>query len=142
MESAPAIAKNIPADAPPIWPFLFITIACGAISGFHGLVSSGTTSKQLACATDARPIGYGGMLGEGVLGMLAVLAATAGFSTAAEWHVHYASWGAASGLSAKLDAFVSGGATFVAALGIPMQTLPRSYCGNAARRKTKQSQPG
>jgi carbon starvation protein len=119
--AAPMVNPS-PEGAPPMIPFLFITIACGAISGFHGLVSSGTTSKQVGCMTDARPIGYGGMLGEGVLGMLAVLAATAGFSNAAEWHVHYASWGAASGLSAKLDAFVSGGATFVAALGIPMQT--------------------
>jgi carbon starvation protein len=116
------VVNPAPEGAPPMIPFLFITIACGAISGFHGLVSSGTTSKQVGCMTDARPIGYGGMLGEGILGMLAVLAATAGFSTAAEWHVHYASWGAASGLSAKLDAFVSGGATFVAALGIPLET--------------------
>ena len=116
------IINPAPEGAPPMIPFLFITIACGAISGFHGLVSSGTTSKQVGCMTDARPIGYGGMLGEGILGMLAVLAATAGFSTAAEWHVHYASWGAASGLSAKLDAFVSGGAMFVASLGIPLET--------------------
>ena len=116
------VVNPAPEGAPPMIPFLFITIACGAISGFHGLVSSGTTSKQVGCMTDARPIGYGGMLGEGTLGMLAVLAATAGFSTAAEWHVHYASWGAASGLSAKLDAFVSGGATFLAALGIPLET--------------------
>jgi carbon starvation protein len=118
---APAI-NVAPEGAPPMIPFLFITIACGAISGFHGLVSSGTTSKQVGCMTDARPIGYGGMLGEGVLGMLAVLAATAGFASTAEWSGHYASWGAASGLSAKLDAFVSGGATFVAALGIPRGT--------------------
>jgi len=115
---APVI-NAAPADAPPMIPFLFITIACGAISGFHGLVSSGTTSKQIACMTDARPIGYAGMLGEGTLGLLAVLATTAGFSAAADWHTHYASWGAANGLSAKLDAFVSGGATFVASLGIP-----------------------
>ena len=118
---APAI-NVAPEGAPPMIPFLFITIACGAISGFHGLVSSGTTSKQVGCMTDARAIGYGGMLGEGALGMLAVLAATAGFASGAEWHSHYASWGAASGLSAKLDAFVSGGATFVAALGIPHAT--------------------
>ncbi len=110
-----------PEGAPPMIPFLFITIACGAISGFHGLVSSGTTSKQVACMTDARPIGYGGMLGEGALGLLAVLAATAGFSNAADWHAHYQSWGAANGLSAKLDAFVSGGASFVGALGIPVE---------------------
>jgi len=111
-----------PEGAPPMIPFLFITIACGAISGFHGLVSSGTTSKQVACMTDARPIGYGGMLGEGTLGLLAVLASTAGFATGAEWNLHYASWGAASGLGPKLDAFVTGGGHFVAALGLPFET--------------------
>jgi carbon starvation protein len=116
---APAINPS-PEGAPPMIPFLFITIACGAISGFHGLVSSGTTSKQVSCMTDARVIGYGGMLGEGALGLLAVLAATAGFASTTEWSSHYASWGAASGLGAKLDAFVSGGGTFVAALGIPI----------------------
>jgi len=117
---APAVNAH-PAGAPPMITFLFITIACGAISGFHGLVSSGTTSKQIACMTDARPIGYAGMLGEGTLGMLAVLAATAGFATRADWTAHYASWGAANGLSAKLDAFVSGGATFVTSLGLPVE---------------------
>jgi carbon starvation protein len=117
---APALNPS-PEGAPPMIPFLFITIACGAISGFHGLVSSGTTSKQIGCMTDARPIGYGGMLGEGSLGLLAVLAATAGFATASEWHGHYASWGAANGLSAKLGAFVGGGASFVASLGIPKE---------------------
>ena len=111
-----------PEGAPPMIPFLFITIACGAVSGFHGLVSSGTTSKQVSCMTDARAIGYGGMLGEGALGMLAVLAATAGFASGADWHAHYSSWGAASGLSVKLDAFVSGGATFVSSLGIPFES--------------------
>ena len=118
---APAV-NPAPPGAPPMLPFLFITIACGAISGFHGLVASGTTSKQVGHMTDARAIGYGGMLGEGALGLLAVLAATAGFSSTAEWHVHYASWGEASGLSAKLDAFVTGGARFVAALGVPLDT--------------------
>jgi carbon starvation protein len=116
---APAFNLS-PEGAPPVIPFLFITIACGAISGFHGLVSSGTTSKQVGCMTDARAIGYGAMLGEGSLGMLAVLASTAGFASYAEWSGHYASWGAASGLGAKLDAFVSGSATFVSSLGIPM----------------------
>jgi carbon starvation protein len=118
---APAVNPN-PVGAPPMIPFLFITIACGAISGFHGLVSSGTTSKQVSCATDAKAIGYGGMLGEGTLGMLAVLASTAGFATFADWSDHYASWGAADGLEAKLAAFVNGGATFVGALGIPEAT--------------------
>ena len=111
-----------PEGAPSLIPFLFVTIACGAISGFHGLVSSGTTSKQLARMTDARPIGYGAMLAEGFLGLMAVLAATAGFADASEWWTHYSSWGAANGLAAKLDAFVSGGARFVEVLGIPFET--------------------
>jgi carbon starvation protein len=117
---APMINPN-PEGAPPLLPFLFITIACGAISGFHGLVSSGTTSKQISCMTDARPIGYGGMLGEGTLGMMAVMATTAGFATTADWYTHYASWGAASGLGPKLSAFVDGGARFIGALGIPVE---------------------
>jgi len=111
-----------PEGAPSMIPFLFVTIACGAISGFHGLVASGTTSKQLSKMTDARPIGYGAMLAEGFLGLMAVLAATAGFKESSGWWAHYSSWGAANGLAAKLDAFVSGGASFVAALGIPFET--------------------
>jgi carbon starvation protein len=111
-----------PEGAPSLIPFLFVTIACGAISGFHGLVASGTTSKQLSRMTDARPIGYGAMLAEGFLGLMAVLAASAGFESSSEWWSHYSSWGAANGLAAKLDAFVSGGASFVAALGIPFET--------------------
>ncbi len=78
IRSAPAIASNIPSDAPPMLPFLFITIACGACSGFHCLVSSGTTSKQLQCASDAQLIGYGSMLGEGMLAVLVILACCAG----------------------------------------------------------------
>ncbi|TWT56203.1 carbon starvation CstA family protein [Allorhodopirellula solitaria] len=78
VQSAPAIAQNIPSDAPPMLPFLFITIACGACSGFHCLVSSGTTSKQLSCASDAQMIGYGSMLGEGMLAVLVILACCAG----------------------------------------------------------------
>ncbi|MBI5788897.1 MAG: carbon starvation protein A [Candidatus Schekmanbacteria bacterium] len=56
----------------PLFPLLFITVACGACSGFHGIVSSGTTSKQLAKESDARLVGYGGMLLEGVVAMLAL----------------------------------------------------------------------
>jgi carbon starvation protein len=57
----------------PVWPFLFITIACGAISGFHALVASGTSSKQLAKESQARTIGYGGMLLEGLLAVLVLV---------------------------------------------------------------------
>jgi carbon starvation protein len=115
-----APATNFQAEGTPPWfPFLFITIACGAISGFHGLVSGGTTSKQVATWSDAKPIGYGSMLGEGLLALLATLAVTAGFKTSAEWHVHYGSWSAANGLSAKISAFVLGAGEFVSGVGIP-----------------------
>jgi carbon starvation protein len=60
-----------------LFPFVFITIACGAISGFHGLISSGTTPKMVSKESDIRPIGYGAMLIEGVVGVLALIAATA-----------------------------------------------------------------
>ncbi|MDP3966229.1 MAG: carbon starvation CstA family protein, partial [archaeon] len=63
-----------------LWPILFITVACGAISGFHGLVSSGTTSKQLSKESDGRRIGYGGMLMEGLLAILVTLIAVAGLN--------------------------------------------------------------
>ncbi len=134
MTSAPMIARNIPADAPPMLPFLFITIACGACSGFHCLVSSGTTSKQVACETDAQYIGYGGMLLEGALAVLVILCCTAGLgmgvvSESGEmltgidaWHTRYnpeAGWGAFK-LSAKVSAFVDGGANFLTAIGIPL----------------------
>ena len=78
MESTPAITQTLPANTPPIWPFLFITIACGAISGFHCLVSSGTSSKQLSSETDAQAIGYGSMLLEGALAVVVILACCAG----------------------------------------------------------------
>lgn len=76
--SAPAIAKDIPPDAPPIWPFLFITIACGAVSGFHCMVSSGTSSKQVASEEDAQYVGYGAMLLEGGLAVVVIIACCAG----------------------------------------------------------------
>ena len=57
-----------------LFPILFVTIACGAISGFHSLIASGTTSKQLNCEKDARVIGYGGMLIECVLAIISLIA--------------------------------------------------------------------
>ncbi len=115
---APAVQLH-PEGAPPIYPFLFVTIACGAISGFHSLVSSGTTVKQLDNEGHAKMIGYGGMLAEGVLSTMAIIACTAGFATVTLWNKHYASWGAAAGLGTKLSAFVDGAGNFVAACGIP-----------------------
>jgi len=63
----------------PLFPFAFITIACGAISGFHSLISSGTTPKMIDRESDIRPIGYGAMLMEGLVGIIALLAAAAMF---------------------------------------------------------------
>ena len=62
-----------------LYPFVFITIACGAISGFHALISSGTTPKMIAKETDARMIGYGSMLMEGTVGVVALIAAASLF---------------------------------------------------------------
>lgn len=115
---APAFQAD-PVGAPSWFPFLFITIACGAISGFHGLVSSGTTSKQIKNWKDARPIGYGGMLGEGTLALMATLAVAAGFASFEAWHVHYGDWENAQGLSSAINAFVHGSTYFLSGLGLP-----------------------
>jgi len=80
---APMVNWN-PSGAPLIFPFLFITIACGAISGFHCLVSSGTSSKQLDNERDARFVGYGSMLTEGFLATLVILACVAGLGLGVE----------------------------------------------------------
>jgi carbon starvation protein len=121
--SAPLFRPN-PEGAPSMYPFTFIIIACGAASGFHSLVSSGTTSKQIDKEPDARFIGYGGMVGESLLGLLAVLATTAGVVgvgglTAAEvWANQYADWGAIQGLGNQVGVFITGAAQFVERLGI------------------------
>lgn len=148
--SAPAIAENVPADAPPVWPFLFITIACGAVSGFHCLVSSGTSSKQLENENHAQYVGYGAMLLEGALAVIVILACCAGvgmgqYERVADtngdinyvasvdegqeitgrnaWDRRYnAERGWASfKLADKVGAFVAGGANFLQAIGIPLK---------------------
>ena len=78
MSSMPLI--DTPNNATPVFPVLFTTIACGAISGFHSLVSSGTTSKQLDKETDAKPIAYGGMLLECVLAIMTLIATAYAYS--------------------------------------------------------------
>ena len=128
---APAVNWN-PEGAPAIFPFLFITIACGAISGFHCLVSSGTTSKQIKCESDAQFVGYGSMLTEGFLAVLVILACVAGLGLgtvagtgdsfppgAAAYEAKYSSWNTAAKLGDKVGAFVEGAANFLRALGIP-----------------------
>jgi carbon starvation protein len=105
---APAINLNVPPGAPPLVPLLFVTIACGAISGFHGLVGSGTTSKQLDKEPDSRFVGYLGALGEGSLALVTIIAATAGFASLADWEGMYSSFGQGGVL-----AFVTGGASIL-----------------------------
>ncbi|WP_435196626.1 carbon starvation CstA family protein [Natronomonas sp. EA1] len=91
----------------PLFPLLFITIACGTISGFHSLVSSGTTSKQLNKESDARAIGYGGMLGEGLLAIVALSTlAVAGVT-------------AGGGIGRALPNFATGGGIILTSFGIP-----------------------
>ncbi len=133
---APAIrlGADAPPDVPWIFPFLFVTVACGAISGFHCLVSSGTSSKQLKCETDAQFVGYGSMLTEGFLAVLVILACVAGIGLgvpemaggqptgktlegAAAYAAKYDSWGSAG--KGAISAFVEGSANFIRALGLP-----------------------
>ncbi|MAF21467.1 MAG: carbon starvation protein A [Roseibacillus sp.] len=125
---APAF-RAAPEGAPWIFPFLFITIACGAISGFHCLVSSGTSSKQVKSESDAQFVGYGSMLTEGFLATLVILACVAGLGLGAKgadgillgsdaYEARYDSWAAAGSLGAKVGAFVEGAANFLVALGL------------------------
>ncbi len=114
--NAPAYIPNAPF---PLWPILFITVACGAVSGFHGIVSSGTTSKQLSKESDGRPIAYGGMLMEGLLAILVTTIVVAGLK-----------WGAGvqGGFQLTLEKgwivlFSEGFGNIVGSLGIPLITM-------------------
>jgi len=134
---APAV-DLAPRGAPPIVPFLFVTIACGAVSGFHCLVSSGTSSKQLRCETDARAVGYGSMLLEAFLAILVVVSVAAGIglgwpqahpglSGAELWRSLYADWTKVTGGGA-IAAFVVGSGNLLQALGIDA-TFARALMG-------------
>ncbi len=154
LEIVAPVVNWSPSGAPAMLPFLFITIACGAISGFHCLVSSGTSSKQLRSESDARFVGYGAMMTEGFLAVLVILACTAGLGLGnpspamlavapAEpivgrqaFELQYTTWQSAAGLRHTVGAFVNGAGNFVAALGIPasvatalMGVLVASFAG-------------
>ena len=128
---APAINTSLPANTPGIWPFLFVTIACGAISGFHSLVASGTTSKQVENESDAQFVGYGSMLLEGFLAVLIIICVTAGIGMAFKlsdgtllngsdaWQHFYSSWIGAKGLTDKLAPVVKGAANVMGSFGLP-----------------------
>jgi carbon starvation protein len=127
---APAINTS-PTGAPPMWPMLFVIVACGAISGFHSLVSSGTSSKQCDNEESSLTIGYGGMLTEGMLATFALIACGAGLAIGladksgtvltgvAAYNMQYGTWGATQGLGSQLNAVVTGSANLIDSLGIP-----------------------
>ncbi|WP_096187050.1 carbon starvation CstA family protein [Evansella halocellulosilytica] len=111
-----APATNSAADTP--WfPLLFITIACGAISGFHGLVASGTSSKQLNKETDARFVGYLGAVGEGLLALAAIIAVVTLFNSSGDFLGVYSSFDNASGEG--LGSFIQGAGQLATGIFIP-----------------------
>jgi len=114
--------------APPMMPFLFITIACGAVSGFHCLVSSGCSSRQLKSESDAQYVGYGAMLTEGFLATLVIIACAAGIGMKshnneghARWLEYYQQWGGDKGLGSKLEPFIQGSAYLIESTGLSLQ---------------------
>jgi carbon starvation protein len=117
--SAPAFNDQVSESAPSIIPLLFVTIACGAVSGFHGIVASGTSSKQLDKETDARFVGYLGAVGEGSLALITIVAVS-GITLAATpeaWHQIYDEFG-----SAGAGSFITGGANLISlGWGIPAE---------------------
>ncbi len=116
--TAPAFNSNLAEGTPPILPILFVTIACGALSGFHGIVSSGTSSKQLSNEKDARFVGYLGALGEGSLALITIVAVTGSLYAAngVEWGAIYGSFTTGPGQAG----FIEGGAALISqGWGIP-----------------------
>jgi len=116
--SAPAFNGLVPLESPSMMPLLFVTIACGAVSGFHGIVSSGTTSKQIDKETDARFVGYLGAVGEGSLALITIVAVSsvALAATPELWHEIYNQYGTAGAAT-----FVQGGAQLIQnGWGVPL----------------------
>lgn len=133
---APATQLHL-ANAPKVFPMLFVFIACGAISGFHSLVSSGTSSKQCSNERDALFIGYGSMLTEGMLATFVIIACGAGIGLGYEFQgktllgaeafkQHYGTWAQANsgGLAGKLSSFVIGSQNMIAEVGIADLKIP------------------
>ncbi|MGB5344782.1 MAG: carbon starvation protein A [Woeseia sp.] len=116
--SAPAFNTQMVEGAPSLMPLLFVTIACGAVSGFHGIVASGTTSKQLNKETDARFVGYLGAVGEGSLALITIVAVSgvALAATPEAWHLIYEKYG-----TAGAGTFIQGGAQMITnGWGLPL----------------------
>jgi len=107
-------------DIPGLMPLLFITIACGAISGFHSLASSGTTVKQIEKESDTLSIGYGGMILEGFLAIVVIISIVGGLGDA--FNEQYSSWkrfATGMDISPKLEAFIIGASNLLSRLWIP-----------------------
>lgn len=114
-----------------LWPFMFVIIACGAISGFHSLVASGTSPKQIAKEPDSLFVGYGSMLLESLLAVLVIICVGAGIGMAlkvsdggvltgeAAWRHQYSSWIGAKGLPDKISPVVIGAANIMGTLRVP-----------------------
>jgi carbon starvation protein len=126
---APAVNLH-PEGAPNLMPMLFVIIACGAISGFHSVVSSGTSSKQCDREPNALFVGYGSMLTEGMLAVFVLIACGAGIGLGLKqgnttlfgvdaFNQYYASWQAVEGLGSKINALVTGSSNMISKLGIP-----------------------
>jgi carbon starvation protein len=117
--SAPAFNPNLAEGTPPLFPILFVTIACGALSGFHGIVSSGTSSKQLDNEKDARFVGYLGALGEGSLALITIVVVTGSLYAAngADWDAIYSGFTSGPGQTG----FIEGGARLISTgWGLPL----------------------
>jgi carbon starvation protein len=115
--TAPAFNTQLAENTPSMFPLLFITIACGALSGFHGIVASGTSSKQLDKEPDARFVGYLGALGEGSLALITIIAVCGALyaSSPEVWHTLYGAFG-----TGGASAFIAGGANLLTAgWGLP-----------------------
>jgi carbon starvation protein len=124
--SAPMINPAVPNDVPPMMPMMFVLIACGAISGFHALVSSGTSPKQIAKETDSLFIGFGSMLLEGMLAVLVIICIAAGLGMGhdgltgrAAWDSFYTGWMEGRSLQNNLQPVAIGAANVMSSIGIP-----------------------
>ena len=123
--NAPAYISNAPF---PLWPILFITVACGAISGFHGVVASGTTSKQLTKESHAKAVGYGSMLGEATVAIVVTIVAIAGL----KWGVGTVNFQTELG-KGWIALFSTGFGNIVSSVGIPFITFAvASFLGSLA----------
>ena len=133
--SAPAINRQLGPEVPPLLPLMFVTIACGAVSGFHSLVAGGTSPKQLSREPDAQFVGYGSMLTEGMLAVLIIICIAAGLGLGYQelagseaWYAKYKTWIGGQTLGDRLEPVVVGAANMMRSLGIP-QTLGFAIMG-------------